>query len=178
LSKPKRMKALFTKDNVPPGGTCLSSFLAVTDGPRVLVGKMSEPDVWAERFFVRKEMATDYVKSDKYIVPGSHLAWYESPLDAARGIMRDQVGKSLPASRFRLNGVQSHLRGDISSSENPAHWDICFIYEVRLTPKEAKSLKSPEWFKDFGFRPRSSLRADDFTRGHGDVLAEAGIINA
>ncbi len=174
----ERMKALFTRDNVPPGGTCLSSFLIVTEGQKILVGKMKKPEVWIERFFVRRNLAPVYTKSNKYVIPGSHLAWYESPLEAARGVMKNQVGKSLPATRFKLNGVQSGVRGTIGDSANPAHWDICFVYEVNLTPREAKNLTVPEWFRDFGFRPRSGLKNGDFTRGHGDVLEEAGVIGA
>ena len=138
---------------------------------------MNKPKVWVERFFVGEKFASVYAKSNKYVVPARHLAWYESPLDAARGVMKDQLGKSLPARRFRLNGVQSYVSGDVSDSANPAHWDICFVYEVKLTAGEAKILRAPDWFKDFGFKQRFRLTKEDFTRGHGDVLEEAGIIN-
>jgi len=47
-----KTKALFSKDNVPPGGTCLSSFMVISNGQRILVGKMDRPEIWVEKFLV------------------------------------------------------------------------------------------------------------------------------
>ncbi len=58
----------------------------------------------------------------------------------------------------------------------PPHWDICFVYEARLSTKVARKIKSPEWFEDFGFKSKSKLTAGDFARAQGDVLEEAGVI--
>ena len=155
----------------------MSSFVVVSDGPRILVGKMAEPETWVERFFVGPKFAPTYAKSDKFLLPARHLAWYESPLEAAEGIMRDQLLLRVPTNKIALVGVQSHIRGDKESKDEPPHWDICFVYETKLSGAQARSLTSPAWFKDFGFRARSSLSPDDFTRGHGDVLEEAGMIH-
>jgi ADP-ribose pyrophosphatase YjhB (NUDIX family) len=176
LSKPSTQKALFLEGNVPPGGTCLSSFVAITSGSHILVGKMARPDIWVERFMTGPKYAPVYANSGKYILPARHLAWYESPMEAAESIIRDQLLLKVPRSKISLIEVQSHVSGDVQNKDEPPHWDICFVYRVELPLGQAKRLKSIEWFEDLGFKPRSSLAADDFTRGHGDVLEQAGLI--
>ncbi len=169
--------ALFNERNVPAGGVCLSSFVLVRNGRDVLVGKMAKPEVWIDRFFVGEKFAPDYLASGKYLLPARHLAWYESPSAAAQSILRDQVRLRIPSRNLRLVDVQSHVRGDVKSSKQPPHWDICFVYEAKVSARTAGRLKTPPWFKDFHFVPLSSLSSADFTRGHGDVLEEAGLLS-
>ena len=176
MSSPRR-KALFNEQNVPRGGVCLSSFLLVRSGRKVLVGRMAKPEVWVETFFVGEKFAPIYYSSGKYVLPARHLAWYESPLDAADGVIRDQLMMRIPRRDIHLIQVQSHVGGDINSAEQPPHWDICFVYEVRTPAKILRELKVPPWFKDLHLVPLSSITVDDFTRGHGDVLAEAGLLH-
>jgi ADP-ribose pyrophosphatase YjhB (NUDIX family) len=175
--KQKPRKALFNEKNVTPGGTCLSSFVLVRSGGAVLVGRMRKHEIWVDRFFVGEKFAPDYLASGKYLLPARHLAWYESPLAAAESVVREQVRLKVPRSRIRLMGVQSHVRGDVDSSERPPHWDICFVYEAKVPAKTASRLKTPPWFKDFQFVPLSALSVADFTRGHGDILEEAGLLS-
>jgi hypothetical protein len=37
-------------------------------------------------------------------------------------------------------------------------------------------LKTPEWFSELKFVKPRELASEDFTRGHGDVLREFGLI--
>ncbi|HUI86526.1 MAG TPA: hypothetical protein VLY21_05170 [Nitrososphaerales archaeon] len=171
-----KKKALFAEGNVPPGGVCLSSFVVISNGPKILVGKMVKPEAWVERFFVGPKFAEVYSKSGKYMIPARHLAWYESPLEAAESVIKDQVQLKVPSSRISFLDLQSHVSGDVGDKEQPPHWDFCFVYGVDLKADEAKKVKSPEWFGDLGFRPRSELKPEHFTRGHGDVLEKAGVI--
>ena len=177
MSARSRGKALFSSESPPPaGGICLSSFVVVSNGAGVLLGKMKNPDVWIERFFVSPQFVPRYLSEEKYLMPASHLAWYESPLDAAERILKEQALLNFPKEKIKLLGVQSHLRGDLNDEKNPPHWDICFVYEARLPAKIARKIKSPDWFGDFGFKSKTKLSASDFARGHGDVLEEAKVI--
>ncbi|HUI23094.1 MAG TPA: hypothetical protein VLY82_01725 [Nitrososphaerales archaeon] len=173
-----KTKALFSEDNVPPGGTCLSSFVVVSDGKRVLVGKMGRPEIWVERFLVGPARAPVYAASGKYILPARHLHWYESPIEAARSVLRDQIELDVPGSKISLVDVQSHVSGDINDEKEPPHWDICFLYRAQVTKSVAAKLRRPEWFSELVFKPPMSLRPSDFTRGHGDVLQEAGMLGS
>lgn len=176
LSKTSGKKALFAEGNVPPGGVCLSSFVVVSSGPKILVGKMVKPDIWIERFFVGPKWADVYSKSGKYLLPARHLAWYESPMEAAEDILKEQLLLKVPMNKIELIDVQSHVSGDVDDKNEPPHWDICFVYGVELPPGQARNVKSIEWFEDLGFKPRSGLTPEHFTRGHGDVLEKARII--
>jgi hypothetical protein len=170
-----KTKSLFSQTNVPPGGTCLSSFVVVSNGRGILVGKMARPEIWIERFLVGPKFAPVYAGSDKYVLPARHLHWYESPLDAAHSILRDQVGLSVPRGKIALVDAQSHVSGDIENEDEPPHWDICFLYRAQISGKMGVNLARPEWFSELVFRPLGSLGRDDFTRGHGDVLDTAGM---
>ena len=178
MSVQARKKALFSAESPPPpGGICLSSFVVVSNGSGMLAGRMKNPDTWVDRFFVSQKFVPGYMaEGEKYLMPAMHLAWYESPLDAADRILREQVLVDFPKEKIKLLGVQSHLRGDLNDEKNPPHWDICFVYEAKLPARAAGKIKSPEWFEDFGFKPKSKLTAANFLRGHGDVLEEAHVI--
>ena len=173
-----KTKALFSKDNVPPGGTCLSSFVVVSNGQRVLVGKMDRPEIWVERFLIGAARAPVYAASGKYILPARHLHWYESPLEAARSVLQDQIGLEVPGSKISLVDVQSHVSGDIDNEKEPPHWDICFLYQAQVSKSLAARIRRPEWFSELVFKPLGSLNRDDFTRGHGDVLQAAGMLSS
>jgi hypothetical protein len=166
----EKKRALFSPDDVPPGSVCLSSFVATSDGKGVLAGRMDRLDIWVERFYVSPANGKNFLASGKLLLPASHLQWYESPLDAAVRILREQALLDVPKEKLKLVDAQSHLRPTADDPSIP-HWDICFVYSADLPSAQ---LKQPEWFKDFGFK--SNLKADDFTRGHGDVLEEAGLL--
>lgn len=175
---PSATKALFSEGNVPPGGTCLSSFVVVSNGRKILVGKMGRPEIWTERFLVGPKFAPIYTGSGKYVLPARHLHWYESPLEAANSVLRDQVGLKVPQGGVSLVDVQSHVSGDVADEKEPPHWDICFLYRAEVSDKQAARIRRPEWFTELAFKPLGGLKQDDFTRGHGDVLQVAGLLGA
>ena len=78
--------------SVPKGGTCISSFLVLKAKGGVLVGKMSRPEIWIERFFMGEKFAPQYAASNKWLIPASHLKYGERPEDAAKRILIEQVG--------------------------------------------------------------------------------------
>lgn len=170
-----KTKSLFSKDNVPPGGTCLSSFVVVTSGRRILVGKMTRPEIWVAKFLVGPKFAPVYAESAKYVLPARHLHWYESPMEAALSVLQEQVGLDVPENRVSLVDVQSHVSGEIDGKE-PPHWDLCFLYQTKVPEKVASKLPRPLWFSELAFKPLQGLGPGDFTRGHGDVLELAGMI--
>jgi ADP-ribose pyrophosphatase YjhB (NUDIX family) len=174
----EKKKAQFSPGDVPAGSVCLSTFVVARNGKGILAGRMDKLDIWLARFFMSEKGGPSYLASGKFLLPASHIMWYESPLDAAVRILEEQTLLSVPKERFKLADVQSHLRPVPSNPSGPPHWDICFVYTTDLPDSEAKKLQQPEWFKDLGFKPESELGVEDFTRGHGDILEEAGFIRA
>jgi ADP-ribose pyrophosphatase YjhB (NUDIX family) len=162
-------KAMFMEGHVPKGGTCLSSFLVLKGKEGILVGKMSKPEVWVERFLVGEMFAPKYAASNKWLLPASHLKYGEKPEDAAKRVLTEQI--NVAKGKLSLLEVQSHLSQDPNDPE-AAHWDICFVYRGELRGKP----QTPEWFSELRFVKARELASEDFTRGHGDVLRELGVI--
>jgi ADP-ribose pyrophosphatase YjhB (NUDIX family) len=162
-------KAMFMEGHVPKGGTCISVFLVLKGKGGILVGKMAKPEVWVERFYVGEMFAPKYASSNKWLLPASHLEYGEKPDDAAMRVLTQQIGVGHRKLNFRE--VQSHLSQDTNDPE-AAHWDICLVYEGTLKDTVVR----PDWFSDLRFVNPKELSSEDFTRGHGDVLKESGII--
>jgi ADP-ribose pyrophosphatase YjhB (NUDIX family) len=161
---------MFNESNVPKGGTCLSAFLVLKGKAGILVGKMAKPEIWVERFLVGEAFAPRYVSSNKLVLPATHLKYGEKPEDAAKRVLLEQIGAG--NVKLTLLQIQSHLSQDPNDPE-AAHWDVCFVYAGRL---RGKQLQRPEWFSELIFQRPSHLKSEDFTRGHGDILTELGIV--
>ena len=161
-------KAMFMEGQIPKGGACISSFIVAEKGEEVLLGKMSRPEIWVERFLVGSAFAPKYAASGKWMLPASHLKFGESPDESAQRIIRDQL--LVEVQSLKLAGIQSHLSGEPADLENN-HWDLCIVYKA--TVPEPSSL--PKWFSELRYVPVKSLRTSDFTRGHGDILARLGL---
>jgi len=162
-------KAMFMEGNVPKGGTCISSFIVAEKEGRVLVGKMSNPEIWVDRFLVGSAFAPKYAASGKWLLPASHLKFGESPDECAQRILREQL--LVDVQDLKLAGIQSHLSGEPADIEN-AHWDLCIIYKATV-PEPSRV---PEWFSELRYVPVKNLRPSDFTRGHGDILEQLGLV--
>lgn len=160
---------MFMEGHVPKGGACISVFLVLKGRDGILVGKMTRPEIWIDRFLVGEAFAPKYAASGKWLIPASHLKFGENPEDAAVRVLVEQVGAR--KSKLSLLQVQSHLSQDPNDPE-AAHWDICLIYGGRPRGK----VERPEWFSDLRFVKPKELTSEDFTRGHGDVLKELGVI--
>ena len=155
--------------SVPKGGTCLSSFLVLRGKGGILVGKVAKPEIWIDRFLVGEMFVQKYASSNKWLIPASHLKYGEKPEDAAMRVLVEQVGSK--KIKLKFLEVQSHLSEDPNDPE-AAHWDICFVYGGTLKGK----IQTPEWFSELRFVKPRDIESDDFTRGHGDVLKELGIV--
>lgn len=163
-------KALFMEGHVPKGGTCISAFLVLRGKDGILLGKMVKPEIWVEKFYVGEKFAPQYVASNKWILPASHLEYGERPEDAAMRVLTQEVGVRKPG-KLTFRQVQSHLSKDPNDPE-AAHWDLCFVYEGTLGDK----VERPEWFSELRYVRPEGLTSQDFARGHGDVLKEYGLL--
>lgn len=164
-------KAMFNAQNIPKGGTCISSFLILKGKNGILVGKMAKPEIWVERFMVGEAFAPKYAASNKWLLPASHLIYGEKPEDAAKRILNEQL--HLKNTKLSLLQVQSHLRSQDPTDPDAAHWDLCFVYGGQL---RIKQLSKPDWFSELTFQKPRTLKSEDFTRDHGDILTELHMI--
>ena len=80
------------------------------------MGKITRPEIWIERFLMGEKFAPQYVASNKWLIPTSHLKYGERPEDAAMRILIEQVG--MRKSKLKLLQAQSHLSHDPNDPEN------------------------------------------------------------
>ena len=143
---------------------CVSSFLVSVDGSGLLVGRMGAHEAWA---------SLDHVASGKaalegWVLPAGHVRIGEDPAAAAQRIARDQLRAEVPD--LRLARVLSYA-GPLPSRGQQTHWDLCFVYDAELEVGD-----TPPWFVELRRVPLTDLRREQFARGHGDVLADLGLL--
>lgn len=150
---------------LPPNGMCVSAFLFVTQGGRLLLGKYADDPRWTQLTGLDPDRYRTHGKG--WTLPASHLKFGEAPRDAARRIAKDVLG---------LGSVRPHEAGVESDQYTPKrfphlgeHYDLWLFYEVEL-PAGALVAK-PEWYADLAFHDPKGLRAEVYARGHEDVVA-------
>lgn len=145
---------------------CLSSFLVSLDEGGLLVGRMQDPEAWKDLDLVASPDRA--FPSGRWVLPASHVRIGEDPEAAARRIAERQLQAAL--GDLRLARVLSYA-GPFESRGQALHWDLCFMYDADLRVE-----KTPPWFAELRRVPLPDLRAADFARGHGEVLADLGLL--
>ena len=161
-----RRFAHFKRDVLPPrlseipvGGFCISTFviLSKTGSPRhVLMGRLNRNAAWDHIGALDPERITRHSKG--WMLPSSGLLFGESPREAARRILSEQLGIS-----------DQSLEGPEVSSEaygSPTHWDLEFIFlgECKEAPKH-------EAWSELKFVDLSKTSKEEVARSHEDILA-------
>jgi ADP-ribose pyrophosphatase YjhB (NUDIX family) len=150
---------------IPKDGLCISAFLVIAEDnepERVLVGRINPKAPW-DHFGAINQGRLEKVASG-WMLPSSHLILLESPGDAAKRILREQL--EMEDSSVRLTN-QPVVFSDVHDGAEH-HWDIGFIYRGSMSREDIPK-NSPKWrelrFVDFESTPRS-----DFARFHDEVI--------
>ena len=157
----------FQMDSVPKGGMCLSVFLVLwrDDKRNVLVGKVNRDHNWIRAGALSKEAATKI--SGRWMLPSSHLLLFESPQDAAKRVLREQL-------RMKYDELRSTVLQAFSEAySKPRHWDLEFILQGEI--KGELSRGSHSAWNELKFLDVSKMKDSEFARSHQDILAEVGV---
>jgi hypothetical protein len=104
------------------------------------------------------------------MLPSSHLLLYESPRDAAKRILREQLGwedrGKEPESLQMFSEVYDAPKYEIKN-----HWDMEFVFSKEV--EERENVSHPAWTK-LEFLDVRKLQDSEFARSHQDILAEIG----
>ncbi len=155
---------------LPPDGLCLSAFLLLSRPGRpgeVLVGRIDPTGPW-ERI---GGLTPDRVRSSEggWMLPSSHLLYFEAPEEALRRIAREQLG--IDALGIGPIEVRSETYASRLHPERRRHWDLDFLARGEAPP--AFSGRHPAW-KELAFiDPRATGRSA-FARSHDEILELAG----
>jgi ADP-ribose pyrophosphatase YjhB (NUDIX family) len=155
---------------IPEGGFCLSAFLVITKkgGQSVLLGKINPLADWEYVGALDKRRVEMF--KNGWMLPSSHLILYESPQDAAKRILREQVGLT-DVSVIGPDVVSETYRNPRYPGSKD-HWDIEFIFKSTLD-KEPEEF--PEVWTDLKFVELNSVKKEDIVRSHGDIIEYAGV---
>lgn len=154
----------FQMDRIPEGGMCLSVFLVLWRGnsQNVLLGKVNPEYDWIRIGALSKEAARRII--NRWMLPWSHLLLYESPQNAARRVLKEQ----LDVEWAEVKSLEFEVFSEDYSE--PKHWDIEFVFKGELD----RLPQNPAWnepkFVDFSKTPDQ-----EFARRYQDILAELGL---
>ena len=150
---PPRMK------DIPKGGFCISAFLIISKKGRpnhVLMGRLNRNADWDHLGALDSTRVEKHRKG--WMLPSSALILGESPGDAAKRILSEQLG--LSDQKLEPPLIFSEVYGPMN------HWDLEFIY---LGERDQAPVH-PAW-SDLLFVDLSTLREADVARSHEDILA-------
>jgi ADP-ribose pyrophosphatase YjhB (NUDIX family) len=156
---------------VPEGGLCLSCFLVIieaNDSNRVLMGRINPDANWDHIGALDKKRAEMYSKG--WMLPSSHLMLLESPQEASKRVLREQ----LVTERIKPTGpiVVSETYGRVQGPPSSVHWDIHFIFKAFMHEEE---LSKPTVWTDLRFVDLGETTRGEITRSHDDILKYAGL---
>jgi len=156
---------------LPDDGMCLSAFLVLRPsghGGQVLLGRIDPAAPWAEVGGLSAERVARI--GDRWMLPSSQLLVFESPAEAARRIVREQLGTSLHDLRGPAVFSEAYPRG--TAGRVDPHWDLHFVFEghwPEMTFPRSRMFRALE-FVDIARTPRSEI-----ARAQADILELVGL---
>ena len=157
---------------VPDDGMCLSAFLVLRPVGRageVLMGRINPEAPWAWIGGLDPQRVARI--GARWMLPSSQLLLFESPVDAVRRIVHEQLETSLPDLRGPVVFSEAYRRE--GSERRDPHWDLHFVFEGRWP--EARLPKSTA-FRELAFVDVARTPRADIARSQADVLELLGLI--
>lgn len=149
--------------SLPPNGMCVCAFLFVVRDGKLLLGKYADDPRWETLTGLDADRWRTHGRG--WTLPATHLKFGEAPREAARRIAEDVLG--LRGASLREAGIESDHYVPKRFPHLGMHYDLWLFYEGRVEGDVAR----PPWYRELSFLDPSKLRAEDFARGHEDVVS-------
>lgn len=151
---------------LPPGGMCLSSFVFITRGPEILLGKYADDPQWDA--LTGLDETRRRAHGHGWTIPASHLKLGEDPREAGRRVVADVLGlDDLPLTEPR---VETEYAEPARFPGMGAHFDVWFFQDAAWP--EGRDLPAPPpWYREWAFLDPRKLDASEYGRSHGDIVA-------
>lgn len=150
---------------------CLSVFLVLERPGRdgaVLMGRIDPSAPWPEIGALDRKRAVAI--AHQWMLPSCQLLLFESPSEAARRILKEQLGSEpLPLDGPFVFSDPSVRPAD--PGRDP-HWDFHFVYRGRWSSSDAP--RAPAW-KHLEFVEVARIARAEIARAQGDVLELVGL---
>ncbi|MFZ0891372.1 MAG: hypothetical protein WB778_09760 [Thermoplasmata archaeon] len=163
--------AAFSVTQIPKDGLCISSFVILRsqENPEaVLMGHMNPEAPWDDLGAL--DPARIEAHRSGWMLPSSHLIFYESPDESAQRILREQLG--LPRQTLAPPIVLSDTYAPRRHPGATQHWDLGFLYQGSIPSRPVPH--APAW-KELAFVDTRSVHRADIARSHEDVLGLVGL---
>jgi len=147
----------------PKGGMCISAFVFVKRGPKILLGKYRDDPRWEELAGLDPDRRRTHGKG--WTLPASQLKYGEDPRDAARRIA-EQILR-IPRMHFSEPRVEVDFYPP-KWALGEMHYDIWFLLEADA-PKDLE-VPTPPWYAERDWHDPRSLPSTAYARGHEDVV--------
>jgi ADP-ribose pyrophosphatase YjhB (NUDIX family) len=164
--------ASFSVTEIPADGFCISAFLVLRDSSnpsRVLMGHLNPQAPWDHI----GALDPSRVEAHRYrwMLPSSHLIYGETPPDAARRILVEQLElpPTLPLEDPRIfSEVGPARRFPVMKG----HWDPEMIFMGRLLPTDVRSAAA---WTDLAFVDMRTTARAEIARSHDEILDLVGL---
>ncbi|TLZ50814.1 MAG: NUDIX hydrolase [Methanobacteriota archaeon] len=150
--------------SLPPGGMCLSAFLFVKQGGKILLGKYADDPRWEELAGLDGDRRRAHGKG--LTVPASHLKYGEDPRDAAKRVGEEVLGIG------GMTYTEPRIEVDLYEPKRFSgrlHYDMWFLVDATLSKPHA--LAAPPWYAELGWYDPTTMPAGAYARGHEDVVS-------
>ncbi|MCI4348139.1 MAG: NUDIX hydrolase [Thermoplasmata archaeon] len=155
---------------VPEDGLCLSAFVILSpeaDLSAVLMGHMNPAAPWDHL----GALDPGRVEAHRHgwMLPSSHLIVQESPEEAARRVLVEQL--HLPPLPLEGPKVVSEVGPSRRYPTRRGHWDLEFLFRGLVHDWD---LATPDAWTELRFVDLHTTRRTEIARSHDEVLASAG----
>lgn len=149
---------------LPRGGMCVSAFLFVRLGGKILLGKYADDPRWEELAGLNHEWRR--MHADRWTLPARQMRFGEDPREAARHIgetILQVPGMAYSEPRPEVDLYESRR------SPGQQHYDVWFLFDAAM-PKGIEAARPP-WYADLAWKDPTTLVPAEYARGHEDVVA-------
>ncbi len=157
-------------NEIPEAGLCISAFIILRktgSADEVVMGHLNPEADWNHIGALDHERAERNSKG--WMLPSCHLLLEESPEDAARRILKEQLGVEDQQLTKPEVFSEAYSSGKVWETTPLNHWDLQFIFQG----ERASISLQPAW-RDLNFVDLRKTKKEDMARFHEDILAHVG----
>lgn len=148
----------------PEGGMCVSTFLFVREGGKILLGTSADHPKWDA--LAGLDASRRRGNAGGSVLPASHVKFGEEPRAAPRRVGEEILeipGRTYSEPRVEKDTYEARF------AKGKVHDDIWFFADA--IPPRSWGLRTPAWYTEHEWHDPKALPASAYARSHEDVVA-------
>lgn len=151
---------------LPSGGLCLSAFLFLRRGDRILLGRYADDPRWEA--LAGLDATRRKAHGRGWTIPASHLKFGEDPREAARRIAEEILGLP-PGLDLGEPRVETEFAVPARFPELGNHYDVWFFFDAELPA--GMTVEKPAWYAALEWVDPRATPPEAYGRSHHDIVA-------